>query len=393
MAAVVGGCGGGSGGGSTGSGGPVPVVRTVLSAAFDQPMQYVADPTNVHRAYVLERPGRVRVLIDDVLQTTPVLDISGVVVTPGECGLAGMTFAPDFDASRAFYLYYNTQSGSQIYTRVTRFTMSNDGLSASGGTPIFRVEQPFENHKGGTIHFGSDGMLYLALGDGGSGNDPDNRAQSPTSLLGKMLRIDPNGDDLPGDAENNYAIPGDNPFVGTAGVRGEIWAAGLRNPFRWSVDPTDGAFVIADVGQDAYEEIDYVPPGVSGLNFGWRLREGFHPTGLGGTAFSDSLTTPFLEYSHATGSSIIGGYVYRTARLGFGDRFLFADYVSNHLWAAPLSFAGGTARTTSVGASKELTVGGGWNGIVSIDPDADGEPIVVELNAGRVSRLSPVVAI
>jgi len=382
------GCGGGSGGGGA-SGGVILVSRTILSDEFDQPMQYIADPTNVHRAYVLERAGRVRVLIDDVLQPTPVLDISGAVVTFGECGLAGMTFAPDFATSRAFYLYYNTNTPSQLFTRVTRFAMANDGLSASGGAGVFKVTQPYENHKGGTIHFGGDGFLYLAMGDGGSGNDPENRAQDPTSLLGKMLRIDPSGDDLPSDADNNYRIPTDNPFVGTSGVRGEIWAFGFRNPFRWCVDPLTSALVIADVGQGAYEEIDYEPGGMGGRNYGWRVREGLHPSGNTGPLFSEALTSPFLEYDHSVGLSIIGGYIYRSSGIAISNRYLFADYVSNHLWAAPLAVSGSSANGTTVSASKELTVSGGWNGIVSIDPDADGEPIVVELNAGRVSRLSP----
>ncbi len=383
------GCGGGSSGSGGTAGGFVPVTRTVLSEAFDQPMQYIADPTNVHRAYVLERPGRVRVLIDDVLQPTPVLDISGAVFTEGECGLAGMTVAPDFGTSRAFYLYYNTETSGQIYTRITRYSMASDGLSASGGAGIFKIAQPFNNHKGGTIHFGGDGLLYLGLGDGGSGDDPGNRAQDPTVLLGKMLRIDPTGDDLPTDPDNNYRIPSDNPFVGTSGVRGEIWDFGVRNPFRWCVDPFNSALVIADVGQAHFEEIDYEPAGMGGRNYGWRVREGLHESGDAGPLFSTTLTSPFLEYDHSVGQSIIGGYVYRASGFALNERYLFADYESNHLWAAPLSPSGAGASSTSITASKELTVTGGWNGIVSIDPDADGEPIVVELNAGRVSRLSP----
>ena len=392
LALVAIGCGGGSGGSSAPAGGSsFALSRVVLSAALEQPIQYVAGPANSRLAYVLERPGRVRVLVDDALQPTPVLDLTDVVVTPGECGLAGMTLAPDFVTSRAFYLYYNTQTDGQLDTRVTRFTMSADGLSASStGAPVFRVAQPFTNHKGGTIHFGPDGSLYLALGDGGDANDPGNRAQDPTVLLGKILRIDPTGDDLPNDPDNDYRIPSSNPFVGTAGVRGEIWAFGMRNPFRWSFDSGTGAMVLADVGQDRYEEIDYAPARAGGRNYGWRVREGLHASGNAGPLYSQTLTSPILEYDHSVGRSITGGYVYRGAAVG-GDGYLFADYVANRLWRLPIATIGNEAKATTLAATTSLTTEGGWNGIVSIDPDANGEPIVVELNAGRVSRLVPAL--
>lgn len=358
------------------------IARQTVATGLNQPMQYIANSANSHLAYVLERPGRVRVLRDDVLVSTPVLDISSVVVTDGECGLQGMTLAPDFASSRQFYLQYNTQDSGVLHTRISRYTMSADGLTASGGTPIFMVDQPYTNHKGGTIHF-RDGMLFLALGDGGSGNDPENRAQNPQSLLGKVLRIDPTGDDFPTDPDNNYRVPSDNPFVnrGTVSVRGEIWDFGMRNPFRWSIDSTNGALLIADVGQDAYEEVDYEPAGSGGRNYGWRQREGLHPTTNGGSVFPIATTDPVLEYDHSVGKSIIGGFVVHTSTLGINGRYLFADYITNHLWQVPVG--------SPMSASSEISVTGGWNGIVSIDPDAHNQPMVVELNAGRVSRLIP----
>lgn len=362
----------------------------VIATGFNQPMQYIPNSADTHLAYVLERPGRIRVLVDDALQPAPVLDISSVVITDEECGLQGMVLAPDFKTSRAFYLQYNTRDDGVVHTRVTRFTMSDDGLTASpSGSPVFYVDQPYTNHKGGTIQIGGDGLLYLALGDGGAGNDPGNRAQDPQSLLGKVLRIDPSGDDLTDDANNNYRIPKDNPFVGTSGVRGEIWDFGMRNPFRWTVDAKTKALILADVGQDHYEELDYEPAGKGGRNYGWRVEEGLHPSGNDGPQFSQNLTAPFLEYDHSVGHSIIGGYVDRTSTLGLEDRYLFADYVDNHLWSIPIPLSAGEATATTLAASKEITISGGWNGIVSINPDAKGEPIVVELNAGQISRLVP----
>ena len=351
-------------------------------------MQYVGDPANRHLAYVLDRPGSVRVLLDDALQSSKVLDLTGIVVTDGECGLQGMTFSPDYSTSRAFYLQYNTSEGGSLVTRVTRFRMASDGLSASAtGEPVFRVLQPYTNHKGGTIHFGGDGLLYLALGDGGSANDPQGRAQSPTSLLGKVLRLDPSGDDLPGDPENNYRVPPTNPFVGVEGVRGEIWDFGVRNPFRWSIDAKTKALVFADVGQDAFEEVDYEPAGRGGRNYGWRVREGLHATTNAGPVYSEALADSFLEYDHTVGKSITGGYVVRTSTLGLQDRYLFADFVANRVWSVPLELTSGEAVSTSVAAGSEISAESAWSGIVSIDPDADGRPVVTELIAHRVSRL------
>ena len=382
------GCGGShhSSGGATKTTG---ISRVVLASGLSQPMQYVASTADARLAYVLEREGRVRVMVDDTLASAFVLDLTNVVITDGECGLQGMALAPDFKTSRAFYLQYNTRDDGVIHTRVTRFTMAADGRSASGGAPVFYVDQPYTNHKGGTINFGGDGLLYLALGDGGNGNDPGNRAQDPQSLLGKVLRIDPSGDDLPSDPNNDYRIPATNPFVGTAGVRGEIWDFGVRNPFRWSVDSKTKAFVFADVGQDHYEELDYEPANAGGRNYGWRVREGLHASGNDGPLFSQTLTDPFLEYDHSVGHSITGGFVVRSSSLGLDGHYLFADFVDNHLWSLPLTLSGGEAAPTSLAVSTEISVTGGWNGIVSINPDANGQPVVVELNAGMVSRLVP----
>ena len=387
---AIAGCGGGGGrNANPAPNTPITLARETLATGLDQPMQYVASTADPRIAYVLERAGTIRLLVDDALASSIVLDLTSVVSTDGEGGLQSMALAPDFASSRAFYLQYTVREGGLFLTRVSRFTMAADGRSASPvGAPVFRLEQPYDNHNGGTIRF-RDGLLYIALGDGGAGNDPGDRAQNPQSLLGKVLRIDPTGDGLPNDPDNDYRIPSDNPFVGVAGTRGEIWAFGMRNPFRWSVDTKTGAFLYADVGQDAYEEIDYEPKGVGGRNYGWRVREGLHGTDLGGTPYGRAFTEPFLEYDHSTGRSITGGYVVREDTLGLSGRYLFADFVTNRLWSVPLTLSAGEAVRKGIDAAQEIPVAEDWNGIVAIEPDAKGRPVVVELIAGRVSRIVP----
>ncbi len=394
LALVLAGCGGG--GGSTPSN--VAIEGHVVATGLNQPMQYASNPSHATIAYVIERGGALRVLVSDVLQTTPALDISGLLDTGGEGGLLGITFDPNFSSNRFFYLNYT--SGSPMTTRVARYTMAADGLSASPGSAhlVFAWDQsPFTNHKGGAINFGADGLLYLGLGDGGSGDDPNNRAQDPQQLFGKILRIDPTGDDFPGDPDNNYHIPPSNPFVGQAGIRGEIWDVGIRNPFRWSFDKNTGALIIADVGQGAWEEFDYEPAGMGGRNYGWRIREGAHDTGNGGTPFSNTLLDPFLEVPHPAAEAIIGGFIYRGNLLGsqVHNQYIFGDYVTSKIWAVTITPSGGTAATVPFSSAVDLTsainqgLSSGIDGPVSIDLDSNGEPIVVELNAGRVIRIVP----
>ncbi len=392
---LLSGCGGG-GGSSPAS--PGLVSGQVIVTGLIQPMQYKAEPGRPDVALVVQRQGVIRAVVNDVLQPTPVLDISGVVDTEGEGGCLGLAFDPDFSSNHQFYINYT--SGSPMTTRVVRFTMNGDGVTANAGTAhtVFSLNQtPFTNHKGGSLNFGPDGLLYLGLGDGGGGNDTMNRAQDPTLLFGKMLRIDPTGDDFPADTDNNYAIPSGNPYVGTAGVRGEIWDVGVRNPFRWSFDATTGALIIADVGQGGWEEFDYEPAGAGGRNYGWRVREGAHDTGNGGPAFTGPFHDPFLEIQHPGAEAIVGGFIYRGAALPsvMRGRYLFGDYVTNRFWSVTIPLSGGEAQPIPLTAATEHTTaiesgtGAPLGGIVSIDADANGEPIIVELDAGRLIRLSP----
>src|SRR6185503_13809673 len=257
----------------------------------------------------------------------------------GEQGLLGLAFPPDAAISQRFFVNFTNRGGDTV---VARFRRSSNPLVADaesrfdlrwGGASQTVIEQPFANHNGGHLAFGPDGYLYIGLGDGGSGNDPDHRSQNPRELLGKMLRIDVNVPDTDG---AGYRVPPDNPFLssGPSGTRPEIWSFGLRNPWRYSFDDParggTGALVIGDVGQNRWEEIDYEPARRGGRNYGWRNREGTseHVTTLP-PAF-EPLTNPIYEYGHSVGSAVIGGYVYRGTRLGaaFRGRYFFADFGS-----------------------------------------------------------------
>jgi glucose/arabinose dehydrogenase len=358
-------------------------------------MQYKAVPGQPTLAYVVLRGGAIRVLVNDVVQATSLINISTLLSTTGEGGLLGIAFDPNFATNRFIYLHFS--SGANVDTTIVRYTVDSTFLTASTGSsqPIFKTSQaPYSNHKGGSINFGGDGMLYLAIGDGGDGNDPLNRSQDKTTLLGKMLRIDPTGDAYPSDAENNYSIPTGNPFLSDSTVKPEIWAFGLRNPFRWNYDSVLGGFFLADVGQDAYEEINYVSQLNGGRNFGWRVREGKHATSNSGPTFGTAFADPFLEYNHSIGRSITGGFVYRSSVIsGLTGRYLMADFVTNKLWSSPTNIPA-TPGSDSLGivASEvsEITVQTGLNGVVSIDPDANGQVVISEISTGTVSRLVPV---
>ncbi|MEI7575361.1 MAG: PQQ-dependent sugar dehydrogenase [Armatimonadota bacterium] len=380
--------------GGSGSSAVAPTLgKQLLASGLNQPMQYQAVPGQPGLAYVLERGGVIRVLSADVLQAAPLMNISTLLSSVGEGGLFGIAFDPNFATNRYIYLHFST--GTDVDTQITRFTVNPSFLTAnfSSAFSILRVSQaPYTNHKGGSINFGGDGLLYVALGDGGSGNDPLNRSQDKTTLLGKMLRIDPTSDAYPVDADNNYSIPTGNPFLADSAVRPEIWAFGLRNPFRWNYDSTLGGFFIADVGQDSYEEVNFVAQTNGGRNFGWRVREGKHSITNPGPTFGTVFTDPFIEYPRSAGRSITGGFLYRGNDIpNFGGNYIMGDYVTNRIWGVVPIFAGGEATSMDFSAAKQLDITGGLNGVVSIDEDHFQEPIITELNAGTVSRLIPLV--
>lgn len=274
------------------------------------------------RLFILEQPGRIRILKDGQLLDPPFLDITDRVGSNGsERGLLGLAFHPKFAQNGYFYVNYTDKDGN---THIARFTANGDSADPASEKKLLFAQQPFPNHNGGALAFGPDGFLYIGLGDGGSQGDPYGNGQSKNSLLGKILRIDVNNG-------NPYAIPADNPFANSGGVKKEIWAYGLRNPWRVSFDRLTNDLWIGDVGQDLWEEIDFVPAGTpGGLNFGWNKMEGTHPySGSNQPEF----TTPVAEYPHGQECSVTGGYVYHGAALPeWQGVYFYGDYCSGRVW-------------------------------------------------------------
>ncbi len=295
--------------------------------------------------FVGERSGVIRILnpTTGVFNATPFLDISAIINTTREGGLLGLALAPDYAASGVFYVHITTDdvgTSSMMRTEIRRYQRSAgdpDVADAGSGDIILALAQPDTNHNGGWIGFGADDFLYISLGDGGGANDQFNNGQDQNSLHSSILRIDPTSDDFPGDAERDYAIPGDNPFAASGGAP-EIWAYGLRNPFRAGFDSANGDLYIGDVGQAAIEEIDLIEAGDAGLNFGWSVREGTQSfTGPDDPSF----TAPIAEYSHGSGErqgdSLTGGLVYRGPVTSLQGQYIFADFLSDNIWSFPVS--------------------------------------------------------
>lgn len=361
------------------SGGAVSVQRAWPALSFPQPLFFAVAPGDRTRGFVVSQDGVIRVFaVDDPAAATSsvFLDIDDRVTDAGgELGLLGLAFDPDYAANGRFYVNYNPNSASDgpglpsRRTRVSRFTVSADRSVAdpASETVLLEFEQPFANHNGGWLGFGADGKLYIASGDGGSGGDPQGNGQRLDTPLGKFLRINPDG-----------TVPADNPFVGTPGARPEIWAYGLRNPFRAGFDRATGQLWAGDVGQNAYEEIDLV---VRGGNYGWNVREGLHgyPTASTPKPPGSSFIDPVVEYDHGAGCSVTGGTVYRGSRIAaLGGAYVYTDFCSGTLWAAtPVD--GRPATATVIG-----TVPGNPS---SIGEDADGELIATGLSSGALYRL------
>ena len=276
----------------------------LVASGLVLPVEVVQDPTQPNVQFIVEQGGRIRVVRNDQLEPVDFLDLTSIVISGGERGLLGLAFAPDYAVSRRFFVNYTRQPDG--HTVIARYRRSaTDPLRADPSSRFDLVwptgnrfiAQPFENHNAGDLQFGSDGYLYIPLGDGGSGNDPEHRAQNPQELLGKILRI--NTAVLDGDPEG-YDVPPDNPFVGQAGVLPEIWDFGTRNPFRATIDQIDrggtGALVFADVGQNAWEEVDYEPFRAGGRNYGWRNREGAHDNVTDRPPAFLPLVDPIVEY-------------------------------------------------------------------------------------------------
>jgi len=290
---------------------------TEIAAGFDHPVHLTGAPGD-SRLFVVEQSGRLRVIENGSVRPEAFLDLSDQVSRGSERGLLSVAFHPRFADNGLLFVNYTDLRGD---TRVVRYAVTPDHarVDPSSERLILSIEQPFSNHNGGHVLFGPDGMLYIGMGDGGSGGDPGNRAQDLHTLLGKLLRIDV-------DHGEPYSIPPDNPFAGMPGARPEIWALGLRNPWRIAFDRESGLLYIADVGQNRWEEVDVVRANRAGLNYGWRLFEGTHDFRREPDEPRD-LVFPMIEYPHDEGCSITGGVVYRGARVReLRGAYLYADY-------------------------------------------------------------------
>ncbi|MFB6786391.1 PQQ-dependent sugar dehydrogenase [Streptomyces olivaceus] len=316
--------------------------------------------------WIAERAGTVRVLSDGGLGE-PVLDISDETTTDGERGLLGLAFDPDL---AHLYISFTDLEGTST---IDEFAVQDGTVQQDTRRTVLTQEQPETNHNGGDIKFGPDGYLYVAFGDGGGGGDPDGNGQKLDTLLGKLLRIDPQGGDP-------YAIPEDNPFAGDPGARGEIWSYGLRNPWRFSFDAGSGDLLIGDVGQSEWEEIDWAPAdSKGGENYGWSQMEGTHPF-RGGTE-PDNHVPPVHEYDRTgLGCSVTGGYVYRGEAVeDLVGQYVYSDYCDGTLRSLEIE-------NGEVTGENDLGVNGGE--VVSFAQDADGELYVLAIG-GTVSRVDP----
>ncbi len=299
------------------------MVPSVPSAQWDNMLGFYMFPNSSDEAAVVQQTGAIwRVSLSDAFAPELFGDLSGRLIADRgrEEGLLGQAFSPEFQSDGRVYVYYS--AGDPRRTVLSRFAVRDGAMDMGSERVILEVEQPYANHNGGQIAFGPDGYLYVALGDGGSGGDPHGNAQDLDVLLGSILRLDVSGE--------GYAVPGDNPFAGRAGRRGEIWAYGLRNPWRFSFDRATGDLWAGDVGQGEWEEVDRV---VRGGNYGWNIMEGFECYGADQCDGAD-LRMPRAAYSHAEGCSVTGGFVYRGGQMPeLAGWYVYGDFCSGNIWA------------------------------------------------------------
>ena len=347
-------------------------LRLAKVGSFNKPVYVAAPPGDSKRLFVVEQAGRIRLLVDGKRKDKSFLDITGETTKDGEQGLLSMAFAPDYATSGKFYIDFTDRNGD---TRIQEFKRSGNPNRAnkSSRRQLMKINQPFPNHNGGQLQFGPDKLLYIGMGDGGDAGDPGNRAQDRDSLLGKLLRIDPRPS-----GGRPYTVPASNPFVGRGG-RDEIYSTGLRNPWRFSFDRHNGDLYIADVGQDAWEEIDYAPNGKGrGVDWGWSCREGKHS--FDSSRNCPNAVGPILETAHSAGNcSITGGYVVRDPGLpSLTGSYVYGDFCLSKLYAVKV--VNGNAQNNR---SLKLTA----PALSSFGEDASGRIYVASLN-GPVYRLT-----
>lgn len=361
---------------SAGCGGTDPPLPDNLAlepayTGFTAPI-FLAAPEGDPRIFVAEQGGLIRVVVPPGTQpeATPFLDLRGKLSAGGERGLLGFAFHPQFAENGFFYVNYTDLNGD---TKIERYHADPAGNVADAATasPVLSIAQPYPNHNGGMLLFGPDGMLYVGTGDGGSGGDPLNNAQTLTTLLGKMLRIDVN-------VASGYAVPPDNPYVGMSSALPEIWGIGLRNPWRYAFDAARNLLYVADVGQNAWEEVHVVSSIASPVNYGWKVMEGQHC--YQNLPCDQTLYDfPVIEYSHQEGCSITGGFVYRGREIpGLRGRYLYSDFCSGFLRS--FNYEDGEARERREWAVPQL------ENVMSFGQDAAGE-LYILTGGGMIYRI------
>lgn len=342
------------------------VVQLVeVASGFDRPLYVTGAGDGSGRLFVVEQGGAISIVQDGEVLETPFLNIADKIARTGnEQGLLGLAFHPNYEENGYFYVNYTERRlGNTI---VARYQVSDDPnvADADSENVLLEIEQPFPNHNGGHLLFGQDGYLYIGTGDGGAAGDPLLAGQNTQMLLGKILRIDVDGGDP-------YGIPDDNPFADGVDGAPEVWAYGLRNPWRFSFDRETGDFYVGDVGQNTYEEVSFLPAGESGANFGWNLLEGMHPySGLPAPA---EVVMPFAEYAHNQGNSVTGGYVYRGSLIPeLQGIYLYADFASGRMWYAFRDESGAWVNDVLIPRTNEV--------ISSFGEDDDGELYLTSFN-------------
>lgn len=366
-----------------------PITTVRVASGLTRPIGVFHAPGDTSRIFIIEKQGFIRILENGVLLPAPFLDVDAITgggtSTSSEQGLLGLAFHPDYANNGLFYIDHTNNAGSTV---IAEYQVSGNPnvANAASRRELLTIAQPFTNHNGGWIDFGPDGFLYISMGDGGSAGDPGNRAQNTTVLLGKLLRIDVDGNNS---SNGQYGIPPSNPFVGTAGAD-EIWAYGLRNPWRNSFDRQTGDLWIADVGQGTWEEINVQPANsTGGENYGWRCYEGNAAYNTTGCGPASNYVFPIHVYSHANGCSITGGYVYRGCKMPENHgAYFFADYCSNIIWSLRYN---GTIGYDLTNRTTELAPGGGLSitSITSFGEDANGEIYICDQNGGEVFKIVP----
>ncbi len=339
-------------------------LQPVIEGGIIQPVYVAQAPGESSRHYIIEQRGRIQILENDALLKTPFLNIQSKVVSGGELGLLSVAFHPNFATNRRFFVNYTTET-PRLSTVVSEFQ-----VGSTVEKEIIRINQPYRNHNGGQLQFGPDGFLYIGMGDGGDAGDPGNRAQNVNDLLGKMLRVDI-------DHGSPYAIPPTNPFAQSGG-RAEIFAWGLRNPWRFSFDRSNGRLITGDVGQNRLEEIDIVE---LGKNYGWRLMEGKLCYNPSSGCNPQKLALPIHEYGRTEGASITGGYIYR-GKLNpeLQGHYIYGDYVTGNLWALKIDESAQPAGNALL-LKTELPIS-------SFGEELDGEVLLVS-HDGSIFRLVP----